>query len=131
MSATSGAVVGAVAASQAAQNNRIEKQRCKLVLENYEPQYAETKGMKDYAYCVQKLYPDPMNNTEVGFAKAGVLILLIAFVIGIIYGYIRYKKQSFLGLGEIAFWAFMIPAGAFICMFVVLLIVAGVGFLFT
>lgn len=131
MSATTGAVVGAVAASQAAQNNRIEKQRCKLVLENYEPQYAETKGMKDYAYCVQKLYPEPMNNTEIGFAKAGVLVLLVAFVVGIIYGYIRYKNQSFLGLGEIAFWGFGIPAGAFIFMVLLVLIVSGVGFLFT
>lgn len=131
MSATTGAVVSSMVAIQAAQNERIEKQRCKLVLENYEPQYAETKGMKDYAYCVQKLYPEPMNHTEVGFAKAGVLILLIAFVVGIVYGYIRYKNQPFMGLGEVVFWAFALPAGCFILLFVGLLVVTGTVFLFT
>lgn len=131
MSATTGAVVGAVAASQAAQNNRIEKQRCKLVLENYEPQYAETKGMKDYAYCVQKLYPEPMNSTEVVFAKAGALVLLVAFVVGIIYGYARFSNNRFLGLGEVVFWAFALTFGCFILLLVGLLVVTGTVFLFT
>lgn len=64
MSATTGAVVGGMVAIQAAQNERIEKQRCQGVLYNYEPQYASKAEMKDYAYCVQKLYPESMNDRQ-------------------------------------------------------------------
>ncbi len=130
MSATTGAVVGSVVAIQAAQNERIEKQRCEAVIYNYEPQYASKAEMKDYAYCVQKLYPEPMNDTQNMVAKGCVLVLLIAFVVGIIYGYNK-SKETCGDWVDILVWSFLVPAcvGLFMCFLGLLL--AGVGFLFS
>lgn len=130
MSATTGAVVGSVVAIQAAQNERIEKQRCEAVIYNYEPQYASKAEMKDYAYCVQKIYPEPMNDTQNMVAKGCVLVLLIAFVVGIIYGY----KQSKTYVGDIHdiwIWACIFPAVLAVIGFIFALFLAGVGFLFS
>lgn len=127
MSATTGAVVGSVVAIQAAQNERIEKQRCEAVIYNYEPQYASKAEMKDYAYCVQKIYPEPMNQTENMVAKGCVLVLLIAFVVGIIYGY----KDSHGDWVAALIWGVMAPVILTMGAVVVAVIVSGVGFLFS
>lgn len=130
MSATTGAVVGSMVAIQAAQNERIEKQRCQMVLENYDPVYAETKGMKDYAYCVEKLYPEPMTQSENMFAKGCVSILLISLVVGVIIGY-KKSKEPCGDWADILLWSFMVPACVFIAGLVLILIVTGIGFLFS
>jgi len=130
MSATTGAVVSSMVAIQAAQNERIEKQRCEGVLYSYEPQYASQAQMQDYAYCVQKLYPEPMNHTENMVAKGCVLVLLIAFVVGIIYGY-KKSKDVCGDWVDVVLWAFLVPAcvGLFMCFLGLLL--TSIGFLFS
>lgn len=130
MSATTGAVVGSMVAIQPAQNERIEKQRCQMVLENYDPVYAETKGMKDYAYCVEKLYPSPMTHNETMLAKGCIIVLLISLVVGVIIGY-KKSKEPFGDWADILLWSFMVPACAFITGVVLILIVTGIGFLFS
>lgn len=127
MSATTGAVVSSVVAMQAAQNERLEKQRCQFVLETYDPVYAETEGMRDYAYCVQKLYPEPITEGENMIIKGCILILLVSLVVGAIYGY----KNSHGDWEDACLWAMLAPM--LICLFmgVIGLICLGVGFLFT
>lgn len=126
MSATTGAVVGSMVAIQTAQNERIEKQRCQMVLENYDPVYAETKGMKDYAYCVQKLYPEQMTHNENMLAKGCVLILLISLVIGAIWGYKQSRDWESVVLGAIT-GALFVAVGSIVLG----LILFGIAFLFS
>lgn len=126
MSATTGAVVGSMVAIQAAQNERIEKQRCQMVLENYDPVYAETKGMKEYAYCVQKLYPEPMTHNENMVAKGCVIILLISLVIGVVWGYKQEDGWEVIALGAIMFPLLLIGG-----IIILGLVVMGVMFLFS
>ncbi len=47
--------------------------------------------MKSYAECVQYLYPDPVSPESVPFIKAGIIVLLVAMVVGFWFG--RYRAD--------------------------------------
>jgi hypothetical protein len=126
MAAMSGAMAG-IAASQAAAASaaahRAEVSRCKLVVDNFDNNTANVTEMRDYASCVNTLYPEPMSSDMETAAK----VLFVVAILGAIYGlYVAYKDGKYWNntCGDYVLsailWFFAFPlvlamAGGFVC----------------
>jgi hypothetical protein len=118
----SGAMAG-VAASQAAAASaaahRAEVSRCKAVIDGFDNTTANVVEMRDYASCVQTVYPKPMSGDEETAAK----VLFVVAIIGAIYGLYKANKETYWTNG--VFDYFMYACLGFIAFPVVLAM--GVG----
>ena len=51
----------------------------------YQHDASDVTQMREYAGCIERLYPEQMSRGELGAAKAGVFLLFIAVFVGIIW----------------------------------------------
>jgi hypothetical protein len=130
MSVAVGIAAGASAmsASNSAQIARIKREECELIVETYDPVGAPVIEMKEYAQCVNYLHPNPASDEVVFAGKIVVLILLLAFVLGLIVGI--FKPDRYHDWVDRLFIKPLCYTGcAFVIMIVVALIVVGISFL--
>lgn len=111
-------------AQQAAHRARVD--RCTVFESRFDVARASVAEKQEYASCVETLYPMPTTEGESQILKGGIVILLAAMVIGMIYGW----KSSRDAEGVIL-CGLMFPVFAALAIFVIGLIVAGVGYLFS
>lgn len=126
---SSAAITASTSASVAAANarRRADEAKCEIVLNNYNAQTASVKDMKGYSNCVEMLHPtpnEPMSDTEVLFVKFGILLLIAAFVVGLIREYREHKEFSMAFAGGIVYSLILA-----LVVFVSFLIVAGIAFI--
>lgn len=79
---TSAAVAGAVAANNAANQSRKDKQKvekCKLVIDDFDSNTADTQQMQQYAECVQLVYPESGADSPT-FATTVIILSIIVTV---------------------------------------------------
>lgn len=108
-----------------ARERRIRTERCKLVLQEYDPAETVTvQEMKEYANCVNFLYPAPSNPQDIIFFKLLLIGALLFTAGGAIYGWRNAKYDKMLEVVGSGFLG--------LCLYLLLcsLVVAGV-FLFT
>lgn len=86
MSATAIAVSAAAnaqaAAAQAAANEAA-RVACASLVRGYEHDRSTVSGMREYAGCIERLYPEPMPDAVLIWAKIAVAVLLVSFVAGV------------------------------------------------
>lgn len=126
---SSAAIAASSSASVAAANarRRADEAKCETVLNNYNAETASVKDMKGYSACVEMLHPtpnEPMGDTGVLFVKFGILLLIAAFVVGVIKGFREYRDFGMALLEGVVY--ILILA---LVVFVSFLIVAGVAFI--
>lgn len=107
-----------VAAILAAQ----KRERCKLYVEGFEHNTSSVEEMQTYAGCVDRLHPGPMSEGGVVVGKVCVSLMLLAFVIGVIYGWRDDGISG--GIYHGLLWPISCAAGIFIFF----LVFAGIGF---
>ncbi len=98
-----GIAVGA-AAQSAANSAKIAAEhlaRCRTDIEDFRPEGASVERMKSYAECVQYMYPDPVSPESVPYIKAGVVLALVAFVVGAVWGWKEERSMVFAGIAAI------------------------------
>lgn len=76
----------AISASNSAQISAQRRENCKLYVEGFDSKNAGVESQKHYAECVQLLNPDPMTSNEAFGMKVGIVVVLIAAVIGLVWG---------------------------------------------
>ena len=111
-------------AQQAAHRARVD--RCVVFESRFEVAKASAAEKQEYASCVETLYPMPTTEGESQFTKACIVVLLIAMVVGIIYGW-RTSRD----LEGTVLCGLMFPIAAALGMFIIGLITLGVGYLLT
>lgn len=111
---------GAAAVAAAAAARR--RAECKVFVRGYEHDRATVSEMREYAECIDCLYPAPMSSGELYAAKFAILVLFAAVVIG---AFLARHGDGVFGPIE----SMMIGGiGGFLFGFVVLLAMAGVWF---
>lgn len=73
-------------AAMAAQRRRMERERCELTLQTYQPEGATVTEMREYADCVNVLYPRQLEPGEIFMLKALLVVCAVAMVVGIFKG---------------------------------------------
>lgn len=111
-------------AQEAAHRARVD--RCTVFESRFEVAKASVAEKQEYASCVETLYPMPTTESESQLLKGCIVVLLVAMVIGVVYGW----KESRDAEGVIL-CGLMFPVFAALAIFVIGLIIAGVGYLFT
>lgn len=111
-------------AREAAHRARVD--RCTVFESRSDVAKASVSEKQEYASCVETLYPMPTTEGETYLIKGCIVVVLLALVIGAVYGYREFRDLSGAFLSSII-WA-VCSAGALIAIG---LIVAGVGYLFT
>lgn len=116
------AVVALVQAQQAK-----ELARCNGVLQRYNPATASVVEMQDYAGCVVTVHGSgqPITGAEAVLVKIAILLVFVGMLVG---GYFGWRADGWVGCLMFSLFG---AAGAALGMFVLALIVAGVGFLFS
>lgn len=110
-------------AQEAAHRARVD--RCTVFESRFEVAQASIAEKQEYASCVETLYPLPLSEGGTAVIKAGIAILLVAMVVGLIYGYREHRDvESSLMCGLL----FPLCAAAIL---VLGLIAAGVTYLFS
>lgn len=85
---TTAAVAGAVAANSAANTHRDYKQKvekCKLVIDDFDSDTANTQQMQQYAECAQVVYPESSENPEVTVGILLLTFIAVAFIVSRMY----------------------------------------------
>ena len=78
----SAAVVSAAASAAALSASRARDELCKVTIQTYQPNGASIAEMKQYAECVQRIYPDAMTDQSIIYAKGAIVLMFAAMVIG-------------------------------------------------
>lgn len=111
------------AAISSTNNSQRQKETCKFIVENFDPQ-GNIKSKQEYAACVQKLYLNQMPEGQVMAIKISISIILIAIVFGFVRALFSRK-----GLEEILFTTFMHGFMAFCAVFAGWILIGAVSFL--
>lgn len=130
--AVTAAATASIIASQDVQE-ALEAQRsheervydCSLYVEGFEHNKASVEQIHAYTECAELLYPEPEPVTDQGsnvLAEVSVLTLLIALVVGVIYGY---KEDR---IGGAVFFGLVFPIVLLLAFAFVLSIVYGAVF---
>lgn len=85
MSATAG-VAAAISAAAAAQAQAAREAACRAVQSSYRPDSATVGEMREYASCVQTLYPDPLSADATIALKVAVALIFCGVIGGFVYG---------------------------------------------
>lgn len=76
-------------AQEAAHRARVD--RCTVFESRFEVAKASVAEKQEYASCVETLYPMPTPEGTTAVIKVGISILLVAMVVGLIYGYREHR----------------------------------------
>lgn len=79
------AITSANAAISSAAAHTAEVSRCKIIIKGYDAKTATITEMREYAACVNTVYPAPMTPDEVVVAKFIFVLALLGMVAGLIY----------------------------------------------
>ena len=120
MSAT---IIAATAAISSSNNSQRQKETCKFIVENFDPQ-GNIRSKQEYAACIQKLYPNQMPEGQVMAIKISISLILIT----IVFGFVR-ELFSSKGLEEILFTTFMHGFMAFCAVGTGWILIGAVSFL--
>lgn len=126
---SSAAIAVSTSANIAASNARLmaEEAKCEIILNNYNSKTASIQDMKGYSTCVEILHPtpnEPMNDTGILFVKFGILLLIAAFVVGLIRGYKEQGELCLAFMEGIVYSVVLLVVG-----FVLFLILSGAVFI--
>jgi len=80
------AAANAQAAAAAAVAAEARKTACKSLLKSYTPQGATVAEMRNYASCVETVYPEPIPAGGVIVLKVVIVLIMLATVAGTVYG---------------------------------------------
>lgn len=111
-------------AQEAAHRARVD--RCTVFESRFEVARASVVEKQEYASCVETLYPMPTTEGETYLIKGCIAVLFIALIVGAVYGW----KSSRDAEGVIL-CGLMFPVFAAIAIFIIGLIIAGIGYLFS
>lgn len=111
-------------AQEAAHRARVD--RCTVFESRFEVAEASVAEKQEYASCVETLYPMPTTEGATTVIKAGIAILLVAMIVGLIYGYREHR-----GVEGSLMCGLLFPMCTVGAIFVLGLIAAGVGYLFS
>lgn len=94
MPATTAAITSVAAANSAAAAavaaNRLQDQRCQVVLQYYDARSAQPQAMREYAACVQRLYPEAAADPVV------VVVFSVGLAAALIAGAAEYVRHRYL-----------------------------------
>jgi hypothetical protein len=121
---TAASAANNAAAQSAAHRARVD--RCTVFESRFEVARASVAEKQEYASCVETLYPMPVTEGETSLIKACIVVLLIAMVLGIIWGWRDSRDWE----GPVL-CGLMFPVFAALAMFIIGLIILGVEYLFT
>lgn len=133
---TTVAISAAALASSAAANSAAQaakKNSCVTLELTYKPELASVSQKQQYAECLELLYPKPsapLTGGEVVAAKIGIVILLIAFVIGAVKGWREGydTADSMLGAVLTGLMGWVVVA---VVAFILGVAIAGIAYLFS
>lgn len=111
-------------AQQAAHRARVD--RCTVFESRFEVARASVAEKQEYASCVETLYPQPTSEHGTYLIKGGIVVLLVAMVVGAICGWREHRDVSGSILAAIVF-----PIGTLAVMLTIGLIAFGIGYLFS
>lgn len=114
----------AISASNSARIEREKTEQCVFFVDGFNSKKSTVVEQKQYATCVQRLNPEPETETEssIMVTKFCVAALLVAMVIGFVYGW---KKDEFIdGILLALLFPFLLALGATILV----MVAAGVVF---
>lgn len=112
-------------AQEAAHRARVD--RCTVFESRFDVAKASVAEKQEYASCVETLYPMSTTEGETYLLKGCIVVLFIAMIVGFIISY-RNNYHSFVDGLFGAFFGVCFAAGG---IFVIGLIIAGVGYLFS
>lgn len=84
----------AIASMNSARIEREKTSQCVLFVEGFDSRNSSVSEQKHYASCIQRLNPEPMSESGVTTSKICVVGIILAMVVGMIYGW---KEDGFLG----------------------------------
>lgn len=113
----------AIAINAQATADRAAIVACRQGVKGYQNDTATVEQARQYADCVDRLYPDPMSGSSVMLLKGVIIICFLGVIIGGLWGHLQDEGVFF---GALAGFLFAISA-------LVVLALAGFGiyFLFT
>lgn len=127
------AINAALTASSAANNaaaqaaaNKARVDRCIVFESRFDAAKASAAEKQEYASCVETLYPQPISNEGIWLIKGAIVILILAVVIGGIYGYREFRDGAGIFMGAI-----LGPCLALVGMVLIAAIAVGIGYLFS
>lgn len=118
--------IATIIAADSARESARRTEECKLYVQGFDSKISTIAEQKYYASCVQRLNPDPATENELLVGKACVLILLIAFLVGMIVGW-----KSERNIIDSVLCGSMFVVGLAVGVILLGLLVAGVMFLFS
>ena len=119
------ASTAAISASTSARMEREKTEQCVLFVEGFDSRKSTVVEQKQYASCVQRLNPDPKTESETAVGKVCVVALLIALVVGMIYGW---KEDGWYGS---AMFGMCFPLFLAFGVAMLLMVATGIGFVFS
>jgi hypothetical protein len=81
------ATVALIATSVATNNllmQELTRKACAAMVVSYEHSRATVDEMRDYASCIQKLHPEPLDGSQLITVKVAILVILFSIAAGII-----------------------------------------------
>lgn len=112
----------AISASNSARIEREKTEQCVFFVDGFNSKKSTVVEQKQYATCVQRLNPEPETESSIMVTKFCVAALLVAMVIGFVYGW---KKDEFIdGILLALLFPFLLALGATILV----MVAAGVVF---
>jgi hypothetical protein len=79
-------VANAQAAAAAAAAQEAAREACMTYVRGYEHNHATVAEMREYAGCIDRLYPEPLSADAMTVLKVVVALLLVGAVAGVFYG---------------------------------------------
>jgi hypothetical protein len=124
---TSGAavVISSVALAEAI---AAKTEACKATVKTYKPETATVAEMRGYAECVQRLHPNDLPGGALIVVKVAIVLVLLGAVVG---AWKSYRERGYFGWFDVAMGFVMGATAVAAILFVGVLVLAGVGFLFT
>lgn len=122
MSAVIIASSAAISASNSARIEREKTEQCVLFVDGFDSRKSSVVEQKHYASCVQRLNPEPATESQTVVGKVCVAAMLIALVIGLVWGW---KEEGIFG-SIIA--GILFPLGLVCLVAVLIAVIMGVGF---
>jgi hypothetical protein len=116
----------AVAAAQASQAARTA---CISYTQSYNAQHATITEAREYAACVERLYPDPPTGAEVFALKAAITWVLLCLAVGVAIGWATSNDDAIYKSGQAFLGGLAGATAAAVSAMVLWGIVAGVGYL--
>jgi len=101
------AVSASMAAVATVEAQRAEEQKCVMVMKQFDSKNYTTAEVREYADCVDILYPDPIGPESVILFKVIFVIALISMIVGLVMN--RKDIDDLESFLIISFLCFVIP----------------------